>query len=348
MLPHGTGGSIWRRVYRDRSVPGLGHPSNILKPTRKSVFYLFLYIVFSSVFSLCIKWVHNRGSEDIITVGAINYICAAISIAPWFLIDGDQTGDTMAIATGGTMGLVYFVAFFFVNYCVRVVGVSSSTVVGSLSLLLPIIVAAIVWDSTPNTIQIVGIGLALISLLLIAVKPQANLIKQEHQAVTGRKWVAPTLLFGFFLLCGMSRISQEAFKFESFPDQKPTFLLSAFVVAGIPSAVMLICRRKSISTMELAIGAIMGVSNLLQSLLILKALDSLDGYIVFPLSSAGGIVFTTLVATFWLDEKLRRRAYLGIAVAVFALILLNWDRGETSQTNAIYFHPSYRIASKSP
>lgn len=313
--------------------------------------YLILYIVFSSVFSLCIKWVHNRGSEDIITVGAINYICAAISIAPWFFIGVEQTGEPMAILTGGTMGLVYFVAFFFIIYCVRVVGVSSSTVVGSLSLLLPIVVAAVVWDSTPNAIQVFGIGLALVSLLLIAVKPQSNLVSQE-QAETGtseRKWIAPTLLFGFFLLCGMSRISQEAFKFESVPDQKPTFLLSAFVVSGIPSAFLLIYRHKPILKMELLIGTIMGVSNLLQSLLILKALDSIDGYIVFPLSSAGGIVFTTLVATLWLDEKLRRRAYLGIAIAVFALILLNWDRGESSEpTEMSDTRHAHTVVSKIP
>lgn len=269
-------------------------------------------------------------------------------MAPWLLTGAKQTGEPMAMLTGGTMGLVYFVAFFFIIYCVRVVGVSSSTVVGSLSLLLPIIVAALVWDSTPNTIQMVGIGLALVSLLLIAVKPQSNMVSGENKnnEKTEGKWVAPTLLFGFFLLCGMSRISQEAFKFESVADQKPTFLLTAFVVAGIPSIVLLVYRRKPIKTMEWVIGIIMGVSNLLQSLLILKSLDTIDGYIVFPLSSAGGIVFTTLVATFLLDEKLRKRAYIGIAVAVFALILLNWESDSSSSTDTA--QPRPRTLESSP
>lgn len=234
------------------------------------------------------------------------------------------------------MGLVYFIAFFFVIYCVRVVGVSSTTVVGSLSLLLPIIVAAIVWDSTPNSIQIGGIVLALISLLLIAIKPQANIESNADRSGSrkGGRWIAPTVLIGFFLLCGISRIAQEAFKFESVLDQKPTFLLSAFVLAGIPSAVALLYRRRRIHKMEWVIGIIMGVSNLLQTLLILKALDHIDGYIVFPLSSAGGIVFTTLIATLFLQEKLRRRAYVGIAVAVIALVLLNWDSGSSSEPSA--------------
>lgn len=285
--------------------------------------YILLYIVFSSVFGLCIKWVYNRGREDIITIGAINYIVAAIAIVPWFLFGVPQTGDTMAMLTGGTMGLVYFIAFFFVVYCVRVVGVSSATVVSSISLLLPIIVAAVVWNSIPNGLQIAGIALAVVSLLLIAIKPQAVGTSDPEDKKTGREWVPPVLLFGFFLLCGMSRIAQETFKYESLADQKPTFLLTAFIVASIPSVGLLVYRFKPVQLMELVIGVIMGVSNILQTLLILMALDAIPGYIVFPLSSAGGIVFTTMVATLLLHEKLRPRAYAGIAIAVVALFLLN-------------------------
>jgi drug/metabolite transporter (DMT)-like permease len=292
--------------------------------------YLLLYVVFSSVFSLCIKWVYNRGSEDIITIGAINYIVAAIAIAPWYFTGVEQTGDTMAMVTGGTMGLVYFVAFFFVIYCVRVVGVSSTTVVGSLSLLLPIIVAAFVWDSTPNLIQIAGIGLALVSLLMIAVKPKTDKAIETGPEKDTEDWKQSGLLVGFFLLCGMSRIAQETFKYESVIDQKPTFLLTAFIVAGIPSLILLVYRFRPILKMEWVIGVIMGLSNGLQTFLILKSLDFIPGYIVFPLSSAGGIVFTTMVATLLLNERLRNRAYIGIAISVVALILLNWQQGSTS------------------
>ena len=288
---------------------------------------------------------HNRGSEDIITIGAINYIVAASAIAPWYFTGIKQTGDFMAIATGGTMGLVYFVAFFFVIYCVRVVGVSSTMVVSSLSLLLPIIVAAFVWDSTPNLIQIAGIALALVSLLMVAVKPKPPAVKSKpltvkskpltvkpkpdktaaQDVLTAKDWKPLALLFVFFLLCGFSRIAQETFKHESVIDQKPTFLLAAFTIAGIPSLILLIYRLRPILKMELVIGIIMGLSNGLQTFWMLKSLDFIPGYIAFPLSSAGGIFFTTAVATLVLNEKLHKQAYIGIAVSVVALVLLNWQ-----------------------
>ena len=216
------------------------------------------------------------------------------------------------------MGLVYFVAFFFVIYCVRVVGVSSTMVVSSLSLLLPIIVAAFVWESTPNMIQIAGIALALVSLLMIAIKPKPKPAtvnpKPDKTAPqnepTVRDWKPLALLFVFFLLCGFSRIAQETFKYESVIDQKPTFLLAAFTIAGIPSLILLIYRFRPILKMEFAIGIIMGLSNGLQTFWMLKSLDFILGYIAFPLSSAGGIVFTTAVATSMLNEKLGRRSYI--------------------------------------
>ena len=243
------------------------------------------------------------------------------------------------------MGLVYFVAFFFVIYCVRVVGVSSTMVVSSLSLLLPIIVAAFVWDSTPNLIQIAGIALALVSLLMVAVKPKPPAVKSKpltvkskpltvkpkpdktaaQDVLTAKDWKPLALLFVFFLLCGFSRIAQETFKHESVIDQKPTFLLAAFTIAGIPSLILLIYRLRPILKMELVIGIIMGLSNGLQTFWMLKSLDFIPGYIAFPLSSAGGIFFTTAVATLVLNEKLHKQAYIGIAVSVVALVLLNWQ-----------------------
>ena len=236
----------------------------------------------------------------------------------------------MAILLGGGMGLAYFIAFFFVIYCVRIVGVTASTVVGSLALLMPILYAAIWYGEIPNPVQVTGIVLALLTLLLIGIKPRANLEPDDgdQDAISQSKfakWVPSLLLFGFFVLCGISRVTQEAFKFESVADQKPTFVLSAFIVAGIPSLAILLFRRRRIKKMEWVIGILMGVCNATQTFLILLALQQIKGYIVFPLSSAGGIVFTMLVATKLLGERLSKRALWGIAIAVLALVLLNWE-----------------------
>ena len=290
--------------------------------------YLTLYVVFSSIFTLCIKWVHVRGKEDVITAGAINYIVAAMFIAPWFVLDGQQTGDVPAMVAGGSMGLMYFINFFFVTWCVRVVGASSTTVVGVLSMLIPIIYAAVVWSSTPHWVQAIGIAMAFISLILIGLKPDRQKVVVESDGAEDSKeaafsLTAPLILGGFFLLCGLSRIAQESFKYESVESQKPTFLLAAFVAAGIPSIVLLFWRRRKIAPMEVGVGIAMGIANASQTWFTLKTLQLIPGFIFFPVSSAGGIIFTMFVAVLWMDERISRRALIGIGIAVVALTMMN-------------------------
>lgn len=288
--------------------------------------YLFLQAVFSSLFALCIKWVGNRNNhgrnENIFVIGAINYIVAGLVILPVFIYADLAELSAGAMWTGGTMGAIYFIAFFFVIYAIKWVGVSSTTVVSVLSILMPITFAAFYWDLKPNLIQIVGIGLALLALTLIGGK-KGGMRKAK------RPWFAPFVLLGFFLLCGGSRLSQEAFTHVSLPEQRPTFLLTAFLVASLPS-IALLCylhgyKRQKLMMVELWFGIGLGLTNLLQSFFILVALKYFPGYIVFPVTSAGGILITTVVATKLLEESLHRRTIVGISVAIVALFMLHWS-----------------------
>ena len=303
-------------------------PENLLELS----VYLGLYVVFSSLFTLCIKWVHVRGKGDIITVGAINYLVALLIIGPWYVLDGRQTGDLPAIIAGGSMGAIYFIAFFFVIWCVRVVGASSTSVVSVLSMLIPIVFAAFVWSDRPSLLQSVGIALALLSLILIGLKPdRQSTAKSDNSNANNERdssLKASLILGGFFILCGLSRVAQEAFKHVSPETQKPTFLLAAFLAAGIPAAILLLWRRRKIMVVEAVVGLIMGVSNGAQLWFTLKTLDLIPGYIFFPVSSAGSIIFTMFVAVLWLEERISRRALTGIAIAVLALIMMNMNPGQ--------------------
>ncbi|MDC3224994.1 DMT family transporter [Mariniblastus sp.] len=166
--------------------------------------YLILQVVFASAFTLFIKWAQIRRQENVITIGAINYIVAAVSIIPVFLFSNlspDSFGAlwtgalwTGALWTGGSMGAVYFIAFFFAIYSIRKVGASTTTVVSVLSILMPIGFAAIVWQEKPDLVQSVGIGMALLALTLIGAQ------KNPHPSdfETKSRWMVPLVLFSFF------------------------------------------------------------------------------------------------------------------------------------------------------
>lgn len=282
--------------------------------------FLLAQVIFASLFGLCIKWVENREREDIVTVGMINYIVAAIVSVPGFqAIEFDET-TLAAFASGMTMGGSYFIAYFFCVYAIKFIGVANSTVISILSICVPILFGIFVWNEQPNAYQCGGILLALMSLGLIGRKGDA--VKQG--TVPDKPWFTPWIIIGFFVLCGVSRLAQESFKHLCDASQHTVFLTSAFTATAIPSLVVLFVRRKKIEISELLIGVGMGLANILQTHFILKALKQFDGFIVFPITSAGCLVLITLIATRLLGEKLGKLTYAGIAIACLALVLLNW------------------------
>lgn len=282
--------------------------------------FLLANILFASTFALCIKWVENRSRENIITVGMINYVIAAtVSLFEFGQLDVQRLTWSGAIS-GGTMGVSYFIAFFFCIYAIKWIGVANATVVGILSILVPILFGVGLWNERPNVLQWVGIGLALISLSLIGRKGDATC----RGTVPDRPWFSPWVIIGFFVLCGASRLAQESFRHTSDEYQRPVFLTAAFMVAAIPAVVVLLVQQKKITASEWMFGTAMGLANILQIHFILKSLKQYDGFIVFPLTSAGGLMFVTFVATRMMGERLGPLTYTGIAIACFSLALLNW------------------------
>lgn len=279
--------------------------------------YLLLNVICASSFMLGIKWIKMRHREDIITVGAINYIVAALLVAPSALRQWGLPVPWNAVITGATMGTCYFIAFFFVIYAVARIGAASSTVISVLSILLPMSVGVLVWGEQPNSYQWWGAMAALVALLLIGWRPRQ--VSGEE-----RSRYAPWVLLAFFLMAGLSRLSQEAFKHMCLPVHRPVFLFVAFLVAATASVIVLVGRRRRIEFSELLLGSGLGASNILQSFFILKALEYFEGFVVFPVVSAGGLVLTTIVASGMMRESISRPALAGISIAVLALVLLNW------------------------
>lgn len=265
---------------------------------------------------LFIKWAQVRGTEDVVTIGTINYIVAAILIAPFFAMTETQHMTRAATGTGATMGVCYFIAYFFVIYAIRWVGASSATVISVLSLLVPIGFGIFWWGDEPTLPQVFGIALGVASLLLIGGQ------KKESIGSVEKPWFAPIMLGLFFVLCGLSRLAQEAFRHWSTTDEIMTFNFAAFATAAVPSIIVLVMRRKGISRTELAFGFAMGLANFLQTQFILESLQRFPGFIVFPVVSAGGIILTTLIATRTLGERLTVKSYIGIAIAALAMVLL--------------------------
>jgi len=277
--------------------------------------FLLLNIVLSSVFILAFRWLQGR-DEDLLNIGAVNYIAGAVVGLAIFLCGDAQAYSRESCTTGLVNGVAYFVAFFFLLWTLNWKGAALTAVVARLSILMPVVCGIVIWGERPTTPQWVGIALAVLSLALVG--RRGPLV-----GVTDLPRGASVVIVLFFLIAGSSRLSQEAFKHMAEKSELPSFLVAGFGIAALGSAVLLVWRGKRPSVVETGLGAAIGLCNVLQTFFILKALEHFDGCIVFPVTSAGGLLLTTLVAVFWLKERLAALSYAGISLAAAALILLN-------------------------
>lgn len=310
--------------------------------------FLILNIVFSSCFILCVKWVQMQKKMDVVSVGCVNYIAAALFALPRFLDSEPSDRIGYAIGTGIAMGICYFVAFFFLIYAVKWVGASNSAAVSRISLVVPIGMGIWFWGESPDAFQVCGILLALASLMLIGRVPKRYRRKQASE--TQRVGSSPEAEAGlaihgfrnhrqyqlmvvivlgiFFLICGASRLTQQACqRLSGGLADYPAFLQSAFVAAGLPSIVVLLWRQIRLKPVEVVVGVLLGLTNILQSHFILRSLDVFDGFLVFTLTSTGGLVVTTAVAVFGFREKMTRPSLIGLTLATVSILLLQLPVG---------------------
>ena len=276
--------------------------------------YIVINIVFASAFILGTRWAQHR-QTDILNVGAVNYLVGFVGALMVYQLDETRAFSIPAVASGATTGAAYFVAFFFLASTLRWRGAALASVFSRLSILIPILCGIVIWHEQPSPMQYAGIVLACFALALIR---RGRL----HFNLAQLPWYAPLHMTLFFIIAGVSRLGQEAFHQTASPHEKPAYLLAVFGLSGLASIVQMIARRRLPGRQELVFGTGIGVANICQTFVMLKALDAYDGFVVFSMVSAGGLVFTALVAVFLMGEKLTRASCLGIAIAAVALVML--------------------------
>ncbi len=279
--------------------------------------YLILNIVLSSSFILLIRWSQVR-KLDVYTVGATNYIVAGLT-AVMMIVPMGHPGAVVSMSGfwGAINGLGYFIAFFFLVHVAHWKGAALTAVISRLSILLAVVCGIVIWGESPCRVQAAGIVIACPALLLVGGRDSATLSVRLP-------WQSVLAMLCLFLAAGSSRVAQEAFKHMCRPDEWMTYVLAAFGLTAVMSVVMLIVRRRRPRIMEIVTGTLIGLANIFQVQAILAALAIFEGFVVFPVTMAGGVILTVAVSALLLNERISRRSYIGIGLGILSVILLNF------------------------
>lgn len=271
--------------------------------------FLLLAILSSSVLALVLKYLNT---ENTFGVYFINYCTCALLSFLFMEPKSLWNGDAFPLGLGGVSGLLYLVALVAYGYSIRRNGAVLSSVFSRLGVLVPILLSLCFFGERPSIVQLVGLGLALVSTVMMSLG-----------AGVEKKSFAVLPLFLVLVLNGSSDSVSKVFAQGGTRRDDGLFVFATFFFAALCTLVPLFRSHMRLQKRDVLFGVAVGVPNFMVSRFLLAALTDLPAFLVYPSYSVGAIVVISLFSFFLFREKLSRNQLVAVGLILVALVLLN-------------------------
>lgn len=276
---------------------------------------LILAILCSSMVQVIMRLSTDRVTNNM-SMLAMNYVVctliAAFDTGLGNLFPVGAAGMGAALGVGFAQGLLYLLAFIWLQLNNRRNGIVLSASFMKLGLLVPMAVSIFLFGEEPGVQHIVGFVLAIFSIILINYEPGGS-------TQASFKLGLITLL----LIGGMGDVMAKLYQEWGTTELSAQFLFYTFASALIMSIGLLIYKKERPGKMELLFGTLISFPNYFSSKFILGALEQLDAVIVYPCYNVATIFLATMAGLWLFRERLRKRQWIAIGIIVIALALLN-------------------------
>jgi drug/metabolite transporter (DMT)-like permease len=299
------------------------------------MFFLLSRILFTVTFSHLLRLSQARTPRPLSAAG-INYLIAAVATTGW-TVAAHVPWNQHTVLLGAITGFLYVVSMVLILPAMRAGGVSVTGAVLQLALMIPVAFAIWRFGEYPNWFQLAGIGLTLVALPLLsaarAAPPLETAPDTEEDSPTrvGRGFA---LILGvLFVSAGASQVVMKEFAAAHPGSELPLFSAALFSMATLCTYLWMVLARdtgripgtppEGRPIGEWPLGTLLGVVNVLQLIFLVLALRELPAILVFPVSASVGIVCNTVASIVLWNERPSSAGWLGIGLAVAAVVLLN-------------------------
>ena len=277
-----------------------------------------IYLILAIISSACVS-IFMRLSESYIksemAMFMANYgACIALSMA---FMEG-SVGETMSNGTGTILalgcitGILYLSGFVMLKYNIRYNGLVLASTFMKLGVLIPTVMAVVVFGEQPETLQVLGIILALVAIVVIQFEKEA--LKDGKK----KSWLLVILI-----VSGLGDGMMNVFEQAGMPEGKDGYLLVTFAMALLLSVLIAVLGKEKPGKKDLVFGLLIGIPNYFSARFLLLALGSVDAVIAYPVYSVATLITITLAGLLCFHEKLSRKKTVALLMIVVALCLLN-------------------------
>lgn len=282
--------------------------------------YLILSIICSVSVGILLK-IAKKYAVDILQVVTHNYAFAIALCYFSFNPDVSVIDKNSPWEIYIPLGILLPSVFLILASSIKNMGIIKTDIAQRLSLFIPILAAYFIFKEDFSQLKFIGLAVAFPAMILI-------LSKSKSEDSSQKKWIYPALvLLGFGIIDVFFK--QIALQ-KNFPYTTSLFIVFciAFVVALLFTAYSVLFQNKKIKAINLLFGSILGILNFGNILFYLKAHKAFseNPSTVFASMNMGVIILGSLAGILLFKEKVTLKNYIGIALALIAIILITFSQ----------------------
>lgn len=276
--------------------------------------YLLLAIASSTLVSVAMR-LSEKHIKNNMGMFIANYgIC--IVLARLFMgsteLFSSESGIAMAVTQGVFSGFLYLASLFLMERNMHHNGIVLTSAFAKLGVLVPTLMAIVVFREIPEALQILGMLVALCAIALIYFEKDA--FSQGNKKL---------LLLATLFVSGMTDSMANIYDKTGSPMFKEHYLFYTFFAALLFAVLMNLKSRKAITRKEIGFGILIGIPNYFSARFLLLALGSVPAVITYPVYSVATIVAISLVGVLFFKESVSRKKKVALGLVMVALVLLN-------------------------
>ena len=276
--------------------------------------WLLLPLLMEFGFGQVFKWATQQRCYAP-TVVSTNYWVLSSILLLYLGFTGQLHIPAAAVKVGAITGAVFISSMLLMTRLLRTFRVASVLTAFRLAIVVPVGLGVLLWDEPLGGLQLVGLGLALVAVLLMS--------RHAGHHTNVPRWIATALLILVFGIQGMSTSCLRWVHYAGLDDAYlQVLMVIGFTAGAIGATVLLWEARQRIRRFDLAVGAGIGVYNLLALMAVLISLKHVPGTVFFPLVGCGVVILDNVTAPLLWKEPISRAAVLGVGVGVLAVILV--------------------------
>lgn len=276
--------------------------------------YLGMAIIASAMVSTVMRLSEGKIKNNMGMFVANYVVCSLLSLLfmDHLSFGKAAAGTGIAVGLGLFSGVLFLTSFVLLQQNIRKNGVVLAATFMKLGVLIPTLMAIIIFRERPGLFQVSGIGLAIAAIIMIHF---------EKESVEASKY--QFLLIVLLFVSGFTDSMANIYDKLGNAELKDHYLLFTFLAAGV--CALLLWRKKcqKFCVWDVLTGICIGIPNYFSSRFLLMALHRLPAVIVYPAYSVMTIVVISIVGTVLFKEKLSRKKAAAIALIFLALVLLN-------------------------